>query len=187
MSLERRKVRVGRVVTDEMDKTVVVAVEWRKRHRLYKKSVRRRTRFKAHDEGNMSKVGDLVRIIETRPLSKTKRWRVAEIVARRDIAEIQPEEIAADEPVASVAEPLLVAPAQPELAPAEAEAVVEAEEVEVAEEVEEEAPRAEAEAVVETEEVEEVVPRAEAEAVIEPRRWRWRRKKRPGQRQRLKQ
>ena len=76
MSFERRKVRVGRVVSDKMDGTCVVIVEWRKSHRLYKKSVKMRTRFMVHDPKNESRLGDQVRIIETRPLSKRKRWRV---------------------------------------------------------------------------------------------------------------
>lgn len=96
MSLANRKVRVGTVVSDKMDKTVVVVVEWRRPHPLYKKPVRRRTRFYAHDEEGQCRVGDLVRIVETRPLSRTKRWRVAEVLARVEIAEIQPEEIGAD-------------------------------------------------------------------------------------------
>lgn len=96
MSTANRKVRVGTVVSDKMDKTVVVVVEWRSPHPLYKKPVRRRTRFYAHDEKGQCRVGDLVRIVETRPLSKTKRWRVAEVLARVEIAEIQPEEIGAD-------------------------------------------------------------------------------------------
>ena len=78
----RRKVRLGRVVSDKMDKTVVVQVNDRKSHPLYKKVVQRRVRFKAHDEGNECKLGDLVRIMETRPLSKDKRWRVVEVVEK---------------------------------------------------------------------------------------------------------
>lgn len=77
-----RKVRVGTVVSDKMDKTVVVAVETLKRHPLYKKTVRRTKKFKAHDEHNECRIGDRVRIMETRPLSKEKRWRVVEILAR---------------------------------------------------------------------------------------------------------
>ena len=96
MSFERRKVRVGLVVSDAMDKTVVVSVEWRQPHPLYKKAVRKRSRFKAHDDENRCRKGDLVRMVETRPLSKTKRWRVADILAREDIAEVQPEDIAVD-------------------------------------------------------------------------------------------
>jgi small subunit ribosomal protein S17 len=77
-----RKVRVGLVVSDKMDKTVVVAVEDVHAHRLYGKRVRRTTRLKAHDEHNSAGVGDTVRLAETRPLSRTKRWRVVEIVQK---------------------------------------------------------------------------------------------------------
>ncbi len=77
-----RKVRVGRVVSDKMDKTVVVAVESLVRHPFYQRTVRRTRKFKAHDENNACRVGDRVRIMETRPLSKDKRWRVVEIIER---------------------------------------------------------------------------------------------------------
>jgi small subunit ribosomal protein S17 len=77
-----RKVRVGRVVSDKMDKTVVVQITHRKGHPLYKKVIQHRTRFKAHDEANECKIGDLVRVMETRPLSKDKRWRVVEVVEK---------------------------------------------------------------------------------------------------------
>jgi small subunit ribosomal protein S17 len=77
-----RKVRQGVVVSDKMDKTVVVLVERRTTHPLYRKTVTRSTRHHAHDETNDAKVGDLVRITETRPLSKTKRWRVVEVIER---------------------------------------------------------------------------------------------------------
>jgi small subunit ribosomal protein S17 len=73
------KERVGTVVSDKMDKTVVVAVENRFPHPIYQKTVSRTTRYKAHDEGNQCRVGDRVRITETRPLSRTKRWAVAEV------------------------------------------------------------------------------------------------------------
>jgi small subunit ribosomal protein S17 len=76
----RSQERLGTVVSDAMDKTVVVKVDVIKSHRKYKKVVRRSVKFHAHDEGNTAKVGDIVRIIETRPLSATKRWRLAEIV-----------------------------------------------------------------------------------------------------------
>jgi small subunit ribosomal protein S17 len=78
----RRKVRLGYVISDTMDKTVVVQVGSSKAHRLYRKTVRQRSRFKVHDEKNECGVGDLVRITETRPLSKEKRWRVLEIVEK---------------------------------------------------------------------------------------------------------
>lgn len=77
-----RKIRVGRVVSDKMDKTVVVAVETLVRHPLYQRTVRQTRKFKAHDEQNACRVGDRVRIMETRPLSKDKRWRVVEILER---------------------------------------------------------------------------------------------------------
>lgn len=77
-----KKTRQGRVVSDKMDATVVVAVESYRPHPIYKKAVRRIKKFKAHDEQNACHVGDVVRIEETRPLSKEKRWRVVEIVSR---------------------------------------------------------------------------------------------------------
>lgn len=77
-----RKVRIGKVVSDKMQKTVVVAVERLVRHTLYNKPVKQTIRFKAHDENNESHVGDTVKIMETRPLSKDKRWRVVEILER---------------------------------------------------------------------------------------------------------
>ena len=75
-----RKERRGVVVSDAMDKTVVVRVDVLKPHPKYKKTMRRSIKLHAHDQGNQSKVGDVVRLVETRPLSKTKRWRVAEIL-----------------------------------------------------------------------------------------------------------
>ncbi len=78
----RRKVREGYVVSDKMEKTVVVAIERRVPHPVYGKMVTRTKRLKAHDEENSAKQGDTVRIMETRPLSKDKRWRVVEIVER---------------------------------------------------------------------------------------------------------
>jgi len=89
----KRKVRLGQVVSDSMDKTVVVEVSGPKRHPLYKKIIRRVVRYKAHDEKNECQVGDKVRIVETRPLSREKRWRVAEIVAKGEVVEISPGEI----------------------------------------------------------------------------------------------
>ena len=93
MERHSRKTRVGRVVGNKMDKTVVVAVEWRQTHPIYKKSVKRVARFHAHDVDNRCKMGDWVSIMETRPLSKTKRWRVAEILTTGDIAEVHTEEL----------------------------------------------------------------------------------------------
>ena len=78
----RQKTMVGRVTSNKMDKTVVVRVEKIKRHRIYHRNMRILTKYMAHDEENACGIGDLVRIVETRPLSKNKRWRVAEILER---------------------------------------------------------------------------------------------------------
>jgi small subunit ribosomal protein S17 len=78
----QRKVRLGTVIADKMNKTIIVQVGTSKAHRLYRKTVQRRTKFKVHDEKNECGVGDLVRITETRPISKEKRWRVLEIVEK---------------------------------------------------------------------------------------------------------
>jgi len=77
-----RKIRIGTVVSDKMDKTIVVKVETRVKHKLYGKVVRRSVKFKAHDEENTCREGDVVKIMETRPLSKDKHWRLVEIVER---------------------------------------------------------------------------------------------------------
>ena len=77
-----RKVMVGKVVSDKMDKTVVVAVETSVKHKVYNKIVKRTYKLKAHDEANDCKVGDTVKVMETRPLSKDKRWRVVEVMER---------------------------------------------------------------------------------------------------------
>ena len=90
---ENHKIRFGRVVSNQMDKTVVVVVETPRRHPLYKKTMKRMVRYKAHDEDNKCGLGDMVKLIETRPLSKQKRWRVAEVVTKAEVAKIKPEEI----------------------------------------------------------------------------------------------
>jgi 30S ribosomal protein S17 len=76
--------KIGRVVSDKMDKTVVIAVDYLKPHPLYRKIIRKTNKFHAHDEENTCKVGDVVRIEESRPLSKSKRWRVVEIMQRAE-------------------------------------------------------------------------------------------------------
>lgn len=91
-----KRILQGTVVSDKMDKTVVVAVERRKTHRLYHKVVTVTGRYKAHDENNQCRLGDIVRIEECRPLSREKRWRVTQIVTRGDVAEIAPETIGRD-------------------------------------------------------------------------------------------
>lgn len=80
------KIKIGRVISNKMDKTVVVTVQSYRPHPLYKKKVRRIKKFKAHDEQNTCNIGDMVRIEETRPLSKEKRWRVVEILSKGESA-----------------------------------------------------------------------------------------------------
>ena len=82
MERNLRKKRLGRVVSDKMDKTIVVAVKDNVRHSLYNKIVKRTYKLKAHDENNECKIGDTVKVMETRPLSKDKRWRLVEIISR---------------------------------------------------------------------------------------------------------
>jgi small subunit ribosomal protein S17 len=93
---KKRKTKFGRVVSNRMDKTVVVAVETLRHHPLYKKAVRRAVKFKAHDENKACGLGDMVRIVETRPLSREKRWRVAEIITKGETVEVQPKEEVAE-------------------------------------------------------------------------------------------
>ena len=90
----KRKTRIGRVLSNKMDKTVVVSVETTKHHPLYRKTIKKAAKYKAHDAENACGEGDIVRIIETRPLSKEKRWRVAEIITKKEVVEVQPREIA---------------------------------------------------------------------------------------------
>ena len=84
----KRRTKVGRVVSDKMDKTVVVSVERLRRHPIYKRVVRLSSKFKAHDDENNARVGDTVRIEESRPLSREKRWRVIEVVSRGSYEEL---------------------------------------------------------------------------------------------------
>lgn len=80
-----RKVRIGTVVSDKMDKTIVVSVETRIKHPLYGKIVKTSKKYKAHDENNEARIGDVIRMMETRPLSKDKRWRLVEIIEKAPI------------------------------------------------------------------------------------------------------
>ena len=82
MERNERKIRLGKVVSDKMDKTVVVAVEYKEQHELYKKPLVSTVKFKAHDENNECNIGDRVKVMETRPLSKDKRWRLVEIIEK---------------------------------------------------------------------------------------------------------
>ncbi len=92
----QQRVIQGTVVSDKMDKTIVVAVELRKKHRLYHKVVTFTQRLKAHDETNAAHLGDVVRIVESRPYSKEKRFRVIEILSRGDVADVAPATIGRD-------------------------------------------------------------------------------------------
>lgn len=134
-----RKVRTGAVVRTGMQQTAVVEMVWKQRHRLYRKPVRRVTRFYVHDPLNQCRVGDTVRIQETRPISKTKHWRLLEILHRRQVAEVQPIELESDldaviagteegdSPEAAVAEAVAVADASGESDAGEEPAVAEVE------------------------------------------------------------
>ncbi len=105
----KRTTKVGRVVSDKMDKTIVVSVERLTRHRLYKRVIRLTTKFKAHDELNEAHVGDTLRIEESRPLSSTKRWRLIQVVARAaaqgGTTEIMADEAATSEAIHAAAHP----------------------------------------------------------------------------------
>ena len=144
---KRRKSRVGRVVSNKMDKTAVVAVETRRHHPIYKKTVRRITRYKVHDEMNECQPGDTVRLEETRPLSKEKRWRVAEIIIKAEQLEVRPAELETQP------EEILVEPEEA-AAEVEEEAAVESERAVVE-------PEEAAAEVEETAEPEEAVPEPE--------------------------
>jgi small subunit ribosomal protein S17 len=104
---KKRKSRLGRVVSNKMDKTAVVVVETRRHHPIYKKTVRTVTRYKAHDEMNECRPGDTVRLEETRPLSKEKRWRIAEIVIKAEQLEVKPVELET-QPEGAEAEPEVI-------------------------------------------------------------------------------
>jgi small subunit ribosomal protein S17 len=123
---KKRKTRLGRVVSNKMDKTVVVTVETRRHHPVYKKTVRRISRYKVHDEKNECQPGDTVRLEETRPLSKEKRWRVVEIVTKAEQIEVRPVELEA-QPEEVVAEPEKVT-TEPEEVVAESEVTAEPDE-----------------------------------------------------------
>jgi small subunit ribosomal protein S17 len=151
----RGKVRDGNVVSDKMQKTIVVAIESNFRHRLYKKTVRRVRRFMVHDETEQAKLGDRVRIIESSPVSRRKRWRLLEVLTRVELPEVAPESIDLEllgevKPEEEAVEATGAAPPEAEPVPEEAVSLPEAEVV-VPEEVE----------VDEDIEVEEAVPEDE--------------------------
>lgn len=104
MAKAMRKIRVGSVVSTRMDKTAVVEIVWKQRHRIYRKQMRRVTRFYVHDPESQCRIGDTVRIQETRPISRTKHWRLLDIMARRQVADVRPIELENDVLFASAAD-----------------------------------------------------------------------------------
>ena len=127
----RRKTMVGTVVSVKMDKTAVVAIERRERHPLYRKIVRSTKRYKAHDPNNGAVLGDVVRIEETRPISKDKRWRIIETLVRGNVADLAPRDIGVPEDALAQPEPPApVATAAPAEEPAATASSDEAEESE---------------------------------------------------------
>jgi len=160
MISDNRKKRVGQVVGDKMDKTVVVAIERLQRHRLYRKSIKRISKLYAHDEQNDAKMGDTVLLMETRPISRLKRWIVAEILERHELPEVMPQEIGKD-----VEEELV----KPTVSVSDEAVVEEVSDEAVVEEVSDEAVVEEVsdEAVVEEVSDEAVVEEVSDEAVVE--------------------
>ena len=104
MAKAMRKVRIGSVVRTGADKTAVVEMVWKQRHRLYRKQVRRVARFHVHDPLNQCQLGDTIRIEEVRPISKTKRWRLLDVLERRQVADVRPMELEADAEIVVAAE-----------------------------------------------------------------------------------
>ena len=96
MAKQMRKVRVASVVRTKMDQTAVVEMVWKQRHRIYQKQMRRVSRYYVHDPENLCLVGDTIRIQETRPISKTKHWRLLEIMQSRQVADVRPIELESD-------------------------------------------------------------------------------------------
>ena len=96
MAKSMRKVRVGAVVRTNQDKTAIVEMVWKQRHRIYRKQMRRVARFYVHDPENQCRLGDTVRIEETRPISKNKHWRLLEILERRQVADVRPIDLETD-------------------------------------------------------------------------------------------
>ena len=96
MAKSMRKVRIGAVVRTNQDKTAIVEMVWKQRHRIYRKQMRRVARFYVHDPENQCRLGDTVRIEETRPISKNKHWRLLEILERRQVADVRPIDLETD-------------------------------------------------------------------------------------------
>ena len=161
MAKSMRKVRVGAVVRTNQDKTAIVEMVWKQRHRLYRKQMRRVARFYVHDPENQCRLGDTVRIEETRRISKNKHWRLMEILERKQIAEVRPIDLETDVAPEMTQPRILAAEARAEATAAEAS---EEPEAEVVEEEAVEEPEAEVveEGAVEEPEAEEKTPEDEA-------------------------
>ena len=129
-----RKVRTGAVVRTNQDKTAIVEMIWKQRHRLYRKQMRRVARFYVHDPENQCRLGDTVRIEETRPISKNKHWRLIEILERKQIAEVRPIDVETDVAPEMTQPRVLAAEARAEAANAEADEHDSEDQVESAEE-----------------------------------------------------
>ena len=132
MAKSMRKVRVGAVVRTNQDKTAIVEMVWKQRHRLYRKQMRRVARFYVHDPENQCRLGDTVRIEETRRISKNKHWRLMEILERKQIAEVRPIDLETDVAPEMTQPRILAAEARAEATAAEASEEPEAEVVEEA-------------------------------------------------------
>ena len=130
MAKSMRKVRVGAVVRTNQDKTAIVEMVWKQRHRLYRKQMRRVARFYVHDPENQCRLGDTVRIEETRRISKNKHWRLMEILERKQIAEVRPIDLETDVAPEITQPRILAAEARAEATAAEASEEPEAEVVE---------------------------------------------------------
>ena len=174
MARSMRKVRVGAVVRTNQDKTAIVEMVWKQRHRLYRKQMRRVARFYVHDPENQCRLGDTVRIEETRRISKNKHWRLMEILERKQIAEVRPIDLETDVAPEMTQPRILAAEARAEVTAAEASEEPEAEVIEeeaVEEpEAEEETPEDEApeEDASEEDSIEEETADEEAEEEPEP-------------------
>ena len=174
MARSMRKVRVGAVVRTNQDKTAIVEMVWKQRHRLYRKQMRRVARFYVHDPENQCRLGDTVRIEETRRISKNKHWRLMEILERKQIAEVRPIDLETDVAPEMTQPRILAAEARAEVTAAEASEEPEAEVIEeeaVEEpEAEKETPEDEApeEDAFEEDSIEEETADEEAEEEPEP-------------------
>ena len=162
MARSMRKVRVGAVVRTNQDKTAIVEMVWKQRHRLYRKQMRRIARFYVHDPENQCRLGDTVRIEETRRISKNKHWRLMAILERKEVADVRPIDLETDVGQ-EITQPRILAAEVRAAAAEAAEAEVESEDVVEEESVEEE-PEAEEKAAEDEPEAEEEAAEDEPEA-----------------------